>query len=184
MSLWNPYHHLHFTELEFRKVKHNLAKGMPASELEELGSDLRSLSHEAILHPWALLLNVLQLPQFLPAPPCWLSHRQHVLKCSNWVRPVILTLGSLDPQRSIRAVTGHLILFSTLQKYLMCALCFLVINSEQEPLPRWVEASLFCSSFDVQWHQSAHSELAGYFHESGDWIGVFYALINKTGERF
>lgn len=128
MSLWNPCHHLHFTELEFRKVTHSLAKGMPASELRELGSDLRSLSHEAIFNPWALLLNVLQVPQFLPATPCWLSHWQRVMKCPNWVRPVILTLGALDPQRSIRAVTGHLMLFSTLQKYLMCAMCFLVIN--------------------------------------------------------
>lgn len=41
---------------------------MPASELRELGSDLRSLSHEAILNLWALLLNVLQVPQFPPPP--------------------------------------------------------------------------------------------------------------------
>lgn len=32
------------------------------------------------------------------------------------------------------------------------------------------------------WRRSAHTELAGYFHESGDWIGPFYALINKSGE--
>lgn len=189
MSLWNPCHHLHFTELEVRKVTHNLAKVMPASELRELGSDLRSLPHEAVLNPWALLLNVLQVPQFLPATPCWLSHRQHVRKCPNWVRPVILTLGSLDPQRSIRAVTGHLMLFATLQKYLMCAMCFLVINLltlAQGMSLRLDESKHLHSArhLNVQWRQSAHSELAGYFHESGDWIGIFYALIHRSGERF
>lgn len=84
-----------------------------------------------------------------PQTPCWLSRRQRVMKCPNWVRPVILTLGSLDPQRSIRA------------SYALCHtskisnVCHVFLSDEvahissgHEPLPRRVKASSFCLSFE------------------------------------
>lgn len=154
----------------------------------ELGPDLRSLSCEAHLNHWALLLmfskclwspSFSQLRASFPISNTWCI-------VQKWVRPVILTVGSLNLWRSIRAIMRHLKLFPVLQKYLMCIVGFPVINllwlTQHEPLPRVVKASAFACRLNLEWHLPALPGLAGHFHEPGSRTGTLYTLINQSGE--